>query len=71
VHGYKLFHGIVVSTAGGQRFVAADQIAALHERATGAAANSYSPYSHFRVGAAVLLRHDMLNMVQQFVIFLV
>ena len=26
-----IFHGIVVSTAGGQRFVAADQIAALHE----------------------------------------
>ncbi|MGD0799469.1 MAG: cytidine deaminase [Acidobacteriaceae bacterium] len=31
------------------------QIAALHERASEAAQNSYSPYSHFRVGAAVLL----------------
>ena len=27
----------------------------LRERATAAAANSYSPYSHFRVGAALLL----------------
>jgi cytidine deaminase len=32
-----------------------EQIAALHQRATEAAHNSYSPYSHFRVGAAVLL----------------
>ena len=31
------------------------EIAALHERATEAAHNSYSPYSHFRVGAAILL----------------
>ena len=34
------------------------EIAALHEFATDAAANSYSPYSHFRVGAAVLLYAD-------------
>ena len=32
-----------------------EQIAALHQRATEAAQNSYSPYSHFRVGAAILL----------------
>ena len=32
-----------------------DQIAALHQRATEAARNSYSPYSRFCVGAAVLL----------------
>jgi cytidine deaminase len=31
------------------------EIAALHQRAIEAAHNSYSPYSHFRVGAAVLL----------------
>jgi cytidine deaminase len=31
------------------------EIAALHQRATEAAQNSYSPYSHFRVGAAILL----------------
>jgi cytidine deaminase len=31
------------------------EIAALHQRATKAAHNSYSPYSHFRVGAAILL----------------
>jgi cytidine deaminase len=35
-----------------------DQIAALHQRASEAAENSYSPYSHFRVGAAVLLYPD-------------
>ncbi len=34
------------------------QIAALSERATEAAHNSYSPYSHFRVGAAILLESD-------------
>jgi cytidine deaminase len=34
------------------------EIAALHQRATEAAQNSYSPYSHFRVGAAVLLHAD-------------
>ena len=34
------------------------EIAALHERATQAAHNSYSPYSHFRVGAAILLEAD-------------
>jgi cytidine deaminase len=34
------------------------EIAALRERATAAAHNSYSPYSHFRVGAAVLLRSE-------------
>jgi cytidine deaminase len=31
------------------------QIAALQQRAAAAAENSYSPYSHFRVGAAILL----------------
>ena len=31
------------------------EIAALHHHATEAAQNSYSPYSHFRVGAAILL----------------
>jgi cytidine deaminase len=31
------------------------EIDALHQRATEAAHNSYSPYSHFRVGAAILL----------------
>ena len=36
----------------------AAEIAALHERASEAAHNSYSPYSHFRVGAAVLLHAD-------------
>jgi cytidine deaminase len=35
-----------------------DQIADLHQRASEAAENSYSPYSHFRVGAAVLLHPD-------------
>ena len=30
-------------------------IAMLHQRAAEAARNSYSPYSHFRVGAAILL----------------
>jgi len=31
------------------------EIATLHSHATEAAQNSYSPYSHFRVGAALLL----------------
>ena len=31
------------------------QIADLHQRAIAAAHNAYAPYSHFRVGAAVLL----------------
>ena len=31
------------------------EVAALYHRATEAAQNSYSPYSHFRVGAALLL----------------
>jgi cytidine deaminase len=35
-----------------------DQIATLHQRANEAAQNSYSPYSHFRVGAAILLHAD-------------
>jgi len=35
-----------------------DQIVALHRSATEAAHNSYSPYSRFRVGAAVLLHAD-------------
>jgi cytidine deaminase len=34
------------------------EIAALHTRATEAAQNSYSPYSRFRVGAAILLHAD-------------
>ena len=34
------------------------EIALLHQRATEAAQNSYSPYSHFRVGAALLLHAD-------------
>jgi cytidine deaminase len=35
-----------------------DQIANLHQHANQAAQNSYSPYSHFRVGAAILLYPD-------------
>ena len=34
------------------------EVAALQQRASEAARNSYSPYSHFRVGAAVLLYAD-------------
>jgi cytidine deaminase len=34
------------------------EVAALHQRATEAARNSYSPYSRFRVGAALLLEAD-------------
>jgi cytidine deaminase len=34
------------------------EIAALHRRAAEAARNSYSPYSRFRVGAALLLQPD-------------
>jgi cytidine deaminase len=34
------------------------EVAGLHQRATEAAQNSYSPYSHFRVGAAILLHAD-------------
>jgi cytidine deaminase len=34
------------------------EIADLHQHATEAARNSYSPYSHFQVGAAVLLHPD-------------
>ncbi len=34
------------------------EVAALHQHAAEAARNSYSPYSHFRVGAAVLLYAD-------------
>ena len=36
----------------------ADEIALLHRHATQAAHNSYSPYSQFRVGAALLLHAD-------------
>jgi len=36
----------------------ASAIADLRHRATAAAANSHSPYSHFRVGAALLLTVD-------------
>jgi cytidine deaminase len=35
-----------------------DEVAALHRHATQAAENSYSPYSRFRVGAALLLHAD-------------
>jgi cytidine deaminase len=35
-----------------------DEVARLHQRAAEAAQNSYSPYSHFRVGAAILLHAD-------------
>jgi cytidine deaminase len=35
-----------------------DEIATLHQQAAAAAQNSYSPYSHFRVGAAILLHAD-------------
>jgi cytidine deaminase len=34
------------------------EVAALQQRANQAAHNSYSPYSHFRVGAAILLHAD-------------
>jgi len=34
------------------------EIAELHQRATEAAHHSYSPYSHFQVGAAILLHAD-------------
>jgi cytidine deaminase len=34
------------------------EVAALQQRAAEAARNSYSPYSHFRVGAAILLQAD-------------
>lgn len=37
------------------------EIAALHQRATEAAHNSYSPYSHFRVGGAILLHADAVQ----------
>ena len=38
--------------------VSAAEVAALHQRATEVARNSYSPYSQFRVGAAVLMYAD-------------
>ena len=34
------------------------EIEELHQRATEAARHSYSPYSHFQVGAAILLHAD-------------
>lgn len=37
------------------------EVAALQERAAEAAKNSYSPYSHFRVGAAILLEADSVK----------
>ena len=37
-----------------------EQIATLHRAASQAAQNSYSPYSHFRVGAAVLLENNAI-----------
>jgi cytidine deaminase len=36
------------------------EIAALQQRANEAAHNSYSPYSHFRVGAAILLENGAI-----------
>jgi cytidine deaminase len=36
------------------------EIATLHRHATEAAQNSYSPYSHFRVGAALLLENGAI-----------
>ena len=36
----------------------ATEITSLHQSASEAARNSYSPYSHFRVGAAILLHPD-------------
>ena len=36
------------------------EIATLHHHAAAAAQNSYSPYSHFRVGAAVLLESGQI-----------
>jgi cytidine deaminase len=36
------------------------EIAELHAQATSAAQNSYSPYSHFRVGAALLLESGQI-----------
>jgi len=39
----------------------AAEVTVLHERATQAANNSYSPYSHFRVGAAILLEADSVQ----------
>lgn len=38
-----------------------EQIADLQQRATGVARNSYSPYSHFKVGAALLLHSDSVQ----------
>jgi cytidine deaminase len=38
-----------------------EEIAALHRAAAQAAHNSYSPYSHFRVGAAVLLENGSIT----------
>ena len=35
------------------------EVAVLQQRAAEAARNSYSPYSHFRVGAAILLHPDV------------
>jgi cytidine deaminase len=37
------------------------EIVELHQRATEAAHNSYSPYSRFRVGAAILLHPDAIQ----------
>jgi cytidine deaminase len=37
------------------------EIVELHQRASEAAHNSYSPYSHFRVGAAILLHPDEIQ----------
>ena len=53
-----IFHGIVMSAAGGRRFVAADQVASLHERGVDlridAAAAAALPEPH---GGAAAWRH--------------
>jgi cytidine deaminase len=41
--------------------LSADQLGELQQRAVHAAHNSYSPYSHFRVGAALLLEPDAIQ----------
>jgi cytidine deaminase len=42
--------------------LSAAEVANLQERATAAAQNSYSPYSRFRVGAAILLENGEIVM---------
>jgi cytidine deaminase len=45
-------------TPGSPAGLTSAEVAELHQRASQAALNSYSPYSHFRVGAALLLHPD-------------